>query len=337
MIKNEGEKKTIHLTFDYELFFAKSGTLQKCLLEPTDRLLSIFREHDIKGTFFIDVLYYLRLLESKTTQDDARKIKQQLQNIVAQGSRIELHLHPHWLDACYVDGRWEFTSYDNYRLHSLKEAEITHLFINGVHVIEEIAKEIKADYKVKAFRAGGYCLQPFAKLRQGFLKSGIQIDSSVAPGMVGKSDPQRFDFSMAPDQSFYVFSDDPMRVHTGGEFFELPITTYRKKLAAKVLLKLISKCNGAQFKTLGDGRGLHFPITWWRKLLPSVRMFTLDGEMLPYELSREVARSKRQMITIISHPKLLSPISFKCLKRLIKDCHNFVEIEEAFHLLQQSE
>ena len=333
MIRNEGISKRIHLTFDYELFFEKSGTPEKCLLEPTERLLSVFKKHNIKGTFFIDVLYYLRLLEADETREVANKIRQQLQAIVAQGSRIELHLHPHWLDARYIDGEWEFPDYGKFRLQSLSEKMITDLFVSGTQVLEDIARVVQSDYKINAFRAGGFCIEPFSVLQGGFLASGITIDSSVAPGMFGLSQTHSFDFSSAPDLACYTFADNPNKMVHDAQFCELPIATYQKSLAAKLLLKLTTRFNQDRYKSNGDGKGLYFPIPLWRKFLPVRRMITLDGEMSPGELLQEVADSGREIITIISHPKSLSPMSFECLDQLVAAGHSFVDIQGAVNTL----
>ena len=42
------------LSQDYELFFQKSGTVEQCLIKPTDMLLSFAKKNGIVITFFID-------------------------------------------------------------------------------------------------------------------------------------------------------------------------------------------------------------------------------------------------------------------------------------------
>ena len=52
----------LFLTFDYELFFGSStGTVQKCLIEPTNRLLEMARKHKVSMTFFVDIGYIIAL------------------------------------------------------------------------------------------------------------------------------------------------------------------------------------------------------------------------------------------------------------------------------------
>ncbi len=55
-------KKNI-LTIDYELFIGtKKGTVRGCIIEPTEKLISILSMNDSKMTGFLDVLHYYRLL-----------------------------------------------------------------------------------------------------------------------------------------------------------------------------------------------------------------------------------------------------------------------------------
>ena len=42
------------LSQDYELFFQRSGTIEKCLFEPCDALLKFAVSHGVRFTFFVD-------------------------------------------------------------------------------------------------------------------------------------------------------------------------------------------------------------------------------------------------------------------------------------------
>ena len=55
-------KKNIIFTFDYEPFLgSKSGTLNNCIIEPTERLKLILNTYNAKAVFFIDTLYLKNL------------------------------------------------------------------------------------------------------------------------------------------------------------------------------------------------------------------------------------------------------------------------------------
>ena len=49
----------IYLTFDYELFFGEeTGTVEKCLIQPTNDLLDLCERYSISMTFFVDVGFF---------------------------------------------------------------------------------------------------------------------------------------------------------------------------------------------------------------------------------------------------------------------------------------
>ena len=185
------QKKKIILSYDYELFFGdRSGTVVKSLIEPTNLLLNAMDSVGFKGNFFVDwqMLKYLKEANTERTLADYQLIVDQLKDMVCRGHRIELHIHPHWVDAKYNgDGTWDFFEFRHYSLNSFSEQEIVDMFVEGTNLLTNIAREVDSDYKIVAFRAGGWAVQPFDKLKKGFQKAGIKIDSSVARGAYGKN------------------------------------------------------------------------------------------------------------------------------------------------------
>ena len=109
-------KKRIILSYDYELFFGdRSGTVQKSLIEPTNQLLDAMDSVGFKGNFFIDwqMIKYLSMEDDNRCKQDYDAIVNQLKDIVHRGHRIELHIHPHWVDAKYNgDGTWNFNQFE---------------------------------------------------------------------------------------------------------------------------------------------------------------------------------------------------------------------------------
>src|SRR5574344_1524726 len=151
----------------------------------------------LKVNFFIDVLMinYLKQNVDQESTNDVRMIENQLRDIVRRGHRIELHLHPHWIDAKYNgDGTWDFSNFSHYSLASLNKKDILKMFEEGVCYLNSIGSEIENNYKVCAFRAGGWAVQPFVNLKYAFLKTGIKIDSSAASGMHNIHKDYQFDF-----------------------------------------------------------------------------------------------------------------------------------------------
>ena len=98
-------KKKIILSYDYELFFGdQSGTVEKTLIEPTDKMMAAMESVGARGNFFIDYLMfkYLEQNQDERSIHDLDLLKNQVRNMVKRGHRIELHLHPHWVNLIMV-------------------------------------------------------------------------------------------------------------------------------------------------------------------------------------------------------------------------------------------
>ena len=56
-------------------------------------------------------------LDSKVVKEDLILLRYQIEDILKRGHRIELHIHPHWLDAKYCeDGSWDFSDFTHYSM-----------------------------------------------------------------------------------------------------------------------------------------------------------------------------------------------------------------------------
>lgn len=329
--------KPLFLTFDYEIFFSESGTIQRSLLQPTAALSSLLKRWNIAATFFVDALY----LERLATEDPraADLAKEQLRSLVADGHRLELHLHPHWLDAHYHSGIWRFPTYRHYRLQSLETEQIRALFARGISLIESIARLESPDYRVEAFRAGGWCIQPFAPLLSAFEEAGLRIDSSIGYGMRGNSPTHIFDFTSAPTRRFYRFADDPTREDSHGRLIEAAVTTYSCPLLWRLREKVLRF--GGKCEALGDGSGLRPEISRGlaaqirETIKPRQRFLSLDG---CYGYSAMKILDGREPAVLVSHPKLISAHSLQSLEKLITGgSYRFAlltasELESATHL-----
>ena len=241
------KKKQVILSFDYELFFGdQSGTVVNTLIRPTNQLLDIMEDCGFRGNFFVDwqMLKYLKGATTKRTDEDLELIINQLKDIVRRGHRIELHIHPHWVDAKYNgDGTWDFSEFRHYSLNSFNEDEIIQMFKEGTQLLNSIAREIVPNYKICAFRAGGWAVQPFDKLKKAFIESGIIIDSSTSIGCYNFYSDSYYDFRKMPDKSLFHFENDVCVEDVKGKFIEVPITSFHRNL----LLVLIDRIYGSKF------------------------------------------------------------------------------------------
>lgn len=298
-------RKCAILTFDYEVFLGiNTGSLENSVIEPTKRILEVLKNNKAKAIFFVDATWLLFLNDKMPA--DFGIVAKQLKSICEAGSSIELHLHPQWIQA-YLDGqRIRFRSFEYYRLQSLSQDFIIDLFERSIVLLESIA-----DIRIKCFRAGGFCIEPFDKIKPAFEKFKIKYDFSVAPGMhLINGKEYDFNFKSISNITYYRFSQDLKKPEHNGLFIEVPISTYLNnpfyRLANTLLL---------EFKKdiiYGDGKGIQeksnfFIASLSRRLSISKALLTLDKTS--YEFFRFLVThhfKKSQLLVIISHPKTFS-------------------------------
>ena len=260
--------KTFILTADYELFLGdRTGTVEKCMLEPTYKLSDILDINNSKMTIFWDILHYSRLLELENKyvklKEERKLIDEQISFLISKGHDIQLHIHPHWLDAEYKDGEWKF-SYTHFNIHLLPEEEnpddintILGCITISKQLMEKQIKKHLPEYKVTTFRAGGYLIEPFEKLKKAFENNNIFYDSSVLPGMQDSSPSNSYDFINYPKDKFYHFKDSPSESDTDGKFIELPVTTLSIPIFKNLIYALIRffKYSDLESGRMGTGSG----------------------------------------------------------------------------------
>jgi hypothetical protein len=329
--------KKIILTMDYELFLGeKTGTVKKCMIEPTAKLISCLKKNNSMMTVFWDILHYYRLIELgqyySELQKDKLLIEEQILELVYNGHDIQLHLHPQWLDAKYEDGRWKFI-YDRYKLHNLlceNNVDDINTILGCISIsknlIESLIRKVNPDYKVTTFRAGGYLIEPFNKLKDALLSNGIYIDSSISPGIYNNDGLYSYDYRDYPLVQRYNFSITPKSIVEDGNFIEIPITSIKYPLYRNIYFMLLarikySNLNAARPGTPAGKNINNSSINKIRKLLsifyaPQMVQLTLDAKFR--EKFNYLINKAPEYSTMIMHPKLLNSHMLGVLNHYVK-------------------
>jgi len=172
-------------TFDYEIFFVGGATVENCLIRPVDALLRTLDAIGARACFFVDGSHLVRMREQPRAADDARRVSAQVARIVGAGHRVELHVHPQWLDAVWEgEGAWSFSGQRSFILGDLPAGVVVDLMSSAARALAEAAGAASPGYAPQAFRAPGLCAQPFESIASGMAALGLTIDSSVAPGLI---------------------------------------------------------------------------------------------------------------------------------------------------------
>lgn len=315
----------VFLTFDYELFFgSNTGTVQKCMIEPTNRLLEMSKKHSVPMTFFVDIGYVIALERQLDTysilKNDYDLVIGQIREMIASGSDVQLHIHPHWEKSTFDGEKWKIITQNAYKLSDFSPAERERIIRTYKAKLDEIIGR-----KTHTFRAGGWCIQPFDQLEKLFQELEIRYDTSVFPGGRMEAGEYAFDFRNAPRKDHYRFQSDVCVEDFTGYFTEFPIASFRYSPLFYWRLYILGRLNPANHKMLGDGIFMSQPgrkkhvlthFTW--------NHASTDGfyaTKLP-QITRQALKQKSENLVVIGHPKSCTLYSLKLVERYVKSFAN---------------
>lgn len=347
--------KNIILAIDYELFLGNvTGDVFSCMIQPTTELANILEVNGSKMTVFWDVLHYYRLIQLenkyKELAHDRKQIEEQILNLVQNGHDVQMHLHPHWLDAVYESNKWVF-SYNRFDIHSLDKAEDNENHIDTIlgcvtiakNILEELIIPIKPDYKVTTYRAGGYLVYPFSMLSKAMKMNGIFVDSSICPNLKNYNNQFSYDHTDYPAENFYYFNREPKIRDNQGDFIEIPIKTIRLSALTNLFFTLIRKYKyplleenrlgtGAGAEDIRNKKSIGTKII---NLLFHSRVFQLSTDNSFKEKISFLLKQSDDYSTMILHPKLLNNHTLSVLnaytsknKIIFSSINNYLNIKD---------
>jgi hypothetical protein len=306
------------LTLDYEVFFGRdTGTVARTMLEPTEALLRVADRHGAKLVFFVDAGFILRLRaemhKAASLRGEHYELCRQVTALAKAGHEIQLHIHPHWEDSHWENGHWHI-DLSRYALHAFEPSAIHDIVRRYTAVLRELAGPDHAF----AYRAGGWLIQPFDKLRSALLAADVRIDSTVYDGGTADGETHKFDFRGAPRLSHWQFDHDPLREAANGPFLEVPIASHRVSPLFFWRFAWAKKMGGMQHKSFGDGRAVAIMSreAMVRKMLvPSTSVVSMDGYKSSFLKQAAASYRKRGIedFVVIGHPKALTPYSLRRL------------------------
>jgi hypothetical protein len=309
------------LTFDYEVYFGeRTGSVERCLLEPTEALAGVAQRHRAPLVFFVDVGYLLALRREMRHHEPLRSahdaVCRQLEGLARRGHELQLHIHPHWEDARWQGGEWKL-DLARYALHSFAPHEIGDIVRRYLAALRDLGGPSSG----RAYRAGGWVIQPFDRLRDALRSADVTIDSTVYRGGHRAHPVQPYDFRSAPVRSRWRFEHDPLVEDPGGSFLEVPIASREVKPAFFWRLALARKAGGRRHRAFGNGRAIAMDggDLVRRLTAPSTSVVSLDGynASLVEQTAEDYRRLGFDDFVVIGHPKALTPYSLECLDQFL--------------------
>jgi peptidoglycan/xylan/chitin deacetylase (PgdA/CDA1 family) len=293
--------------------------VSRTLLEPTEALLGVTDRHCARLVFFVDAGFILRLRaqmhKAASLRADYSAVCRQVASLARAGHEIQLHIHPHWEDSSWNDG-WQVEE-TRYALHAFSPAEIHDI----VRRYSAVLRELAGPQAAYAYRAGGWVIQPFDKLRDALLGAGVTIDSTVFAGGKSEGEIQPYDFHGAPAKSRWRFDSDPLVEAANGPFLEVPIASRRLTPLFYWRFAAMKKLGGARHRSFGNGHAVAMGRKdLVRKLVqPSSSVVSMDGYKASFLqiAAQEYEVEGYEDFVVIGHPKALTPYSLEQLDRLL--------------------
>jgi len=327
------KKCNVLLTFDYEIFLGrKSGVCQKVLIEPTEQILSVLKKYKVQAIFFVDTTYLIRLLResknNKLLRNDFDNVIKQLNHIYKDGHEIFYHLHPHWMDAKYIENKneWDLSCTKRYSVDALSYEELDELFKQSKDILLNYVSE---NLSLIAYRSGGLVMKNFKLLIPLFKKYEITHDSSILFNefILNKSENNL-------QNIFYKFYIDPFNPDIRGNFYEWPISVistpsqilkFQEKIERKIIMRL-------KYQDVLK-RGMNANVQSIPKIFlqpPFYRMASFDYALNIHNKMYLKHLFQYNYITFMSHPKLMNSYSVKALDNFLRSVINNFEVETRF-------
>jgi len=235
-------------TLDYEIYGNGAGKLRELVYEPTQKLVSIFRERNSKFVLFPEVLE-IRKIEEYKADDAIDDIRAQIFRLYNEGYEIGLHLHSWWFNARRYNDNWSL-DWDGRNLCILSRRRISETIEYALDYLRILTRS--QSFKPSCFRNGLWVMQPTSILADVLIQHGVRIDSTVFKG--GRIRDISVDYRPSLKNGyFWRFSEDVNMPDPKGMLIELPIHTnmvpFWKMVDRKLLhlqKKVPSKGNGGQ-------------------------------------------------------------------------------------------
>ena len=328
----------IYITFDYEMFLGPNiGSVDKCLIEPTNRIMEIGDKYDVRFTFFVDVLYLIKMHEyiviSNKIRNDYLRVTQQIKCLAGKGHSIQLHLHPQWFYSHYDTNlnKWNM-DFKHYMLDSCPLTDVETMINNGIRFLFDLTGR-----PVSAFRAGGYSFpknQAYTHLLQ---QNGIINDSSVFMLKKEYSQFQNYDYSSIKSFFSYQFDDNITQPSAGGLMTEYPISAIRLSAPTYLYYRLLKGRNyRKKSKVYGDGIGVGAKLSFVSRMnnrlkqlvYPTIIPASLDSmkSLFLDKVKKRAFTNRGNCFVIIGHPKNTSELGLECLERIAKCDANMIGV-----------
>ncbi|SRR6266436_2220966 len=242
----------IYLAFvdDWEVRGNGTGDPRVLQFEPMQKLVKIFNNYRIRGSFNVEVMQQLAYRKDEGRFPELKVIADEWEHVVMesfrQGHDIQLHLHPQWSDADYQDhGNWKLDG--DWSIINYPSQQIRAMIVSGKQYLETLLRKVDPGYACVSFRAGSWCAAPSDSLLPILSDLGFAFDMSIVAGIRYDTTQIKLDYvsCQEPFLPYYPDMRDARRVSRSVEpIVCIPTNTFptpRLILARAALRRIVRK------------------------------------------------------------------------------------------------
>jgi hypothetical protein len=177
---------TIYLVFvdDWELSGNGSGDVRELQFEPMRKLVGLYKECGIRGSFNAEVMQQLAFRTNGANQ--ALKIltdewDERVRETYRQGHDVQLHLHPQWRNATYVDNKWQLSG--DWSILNYTPGDAREMLTAAKDYLETLLRPVNPNYACVSYRSGAWCIAPSLHMLSLLAELGIVFDMSIVAGV----------------------------------------------------------------------------------------------------------------------------------------------------------
>ena len=341
---------TIHLALvdDWELSGNGSGDVHRLQFEPLRRLVSIYNRLGIRGSFNAEVMQQLTFRQHQDEHKELKTWANEWDDIVRetfrQGHDIQLHIHPQWQNAEYIDGRWHLTS--DWSILNYSREAAHRMLVRGKEYLENLLSDINPSYRCVSFRSGAWCIAPSPHMLELLVNLGIVFDMSIVAGVKYDTRNIKLDYTACEEDflPYYPVMTDARRVsHKPEPIICVPTNCFyasRRQVFRHHLERVGSKVKSKitpQATVSNNGRSVEAYGEQWAQIDGSLVKRIYRKGIVPYLKGKHTISDLAQldyavmmeMLTSIRKRARASGLTDVpvVLENHTKDLHNFSDLE----------
>lgn len=249
----------IALVDDWELRGNGAGDVREMQVAPMRRLMDAYERHGVHGTFNVEVMQQLKMLEASREHPELGAQTAAWEEAVLEARRrghdIQLHIHPQWHNAKYLDGKWQLDQ--NWDITTYPEEEVREMFTACIGYLQTLLGGGDAP-RLVSFRSGSWCLAPSDFMLQVLEDNGILLDMSMVGCAKYDTAHCKLDYTVMEEKflPFYPDMKDARKVSANKEPIICVPTFYFKfsffdRLVMHADRKRVARKNQAQTAAAG--------------------------------------------------------------------------------------